>query len=68
MIYITGTCSDYEKRVWKGRGNKRRCVSKKDEMVYIPLIDTIQSLLRRDSIIDEVHMQISVELCIHMEQ
>lgn len=46
-----------ERRVWKGRGSKRRCVTKDDKMMYIPVIDTLQKLLQCDTIFSEVrHM------------
>jgi len=44
-----------EQRVWKGRGLKRRCVVKKDSLVYIPLLNTLQSLLRNKAILAEVN-------------
>ena len=43
-----------ERRQWKGRGSKRRCVIKRDEVMYIPLLDTLQSLLNNESILAEV--------------
>ena len=45
-----------ERRVWKGSGAKRRIVVKNDEMMYIPVLDTLQSLLRCESIYTEVFM------------
>lgn len=42
--------------VWKGRGSKHRCVVKRDEMMYIPLLDTLQSLLNNENVLAEVHM------------
>ena len=45
-----------ERRVWKGRGLKRRCVVKKDSLVYIPLLSTLQSLLRNNAILAEVKL------------
>ena len=43
-----------EHRVWKGRGPKRRCVVKQDRLVYIPLLNTLQSMLRNKAILAEV--------------
>lgn len=43
-----------ERRVWKGSGVKRRCVVKKDEMFYISVTETLQALLQRDNVLEEV--------------
>ena len=43
-----------ERRVWKGKGTKRKCVLKEDHFIYIPILETIQSLLRKDTILSEV--------------
>jgi len=43
-----------ERRVWKGRGTKRMCVSKEDHVFYIPVLETLQSLLRNEAILSEV--------------
>ena len=32
--------------MWKGRGAKRRCVLKEDHVVYIPVLETLQGLLK----------------------
>ena len=40
--------------VWKGTGSKRRCVIRKDEMMYIQLLDSLQSLLRNEVVLTEV--------------
>ena len=45
-----------ERRVWKESGLKRRCVVKKDSLVYIPLLSTLQSLLRNNAILAEVKL------------
>lgn len=34
-----------ERHVWKGTGAKRKCVVKKEELVYIPLLKTLQAYL-----------------------
>ena len=49
-----------ERRVWKGRGHKRRCVVKKDSLVYIPLLHTLQSLLSNKGILAEVRFSVYV--------
>ena len=49
-----------ERRVWKGRGIKRRCIVKRDCAYYIPVLETLQVLLRNEAIIAEVNM-----LCYH---
>ena len=40
-----------ERRVWKGKGTKQKCVLKEDHFIYIyiyiPILETIQSLLRK---------------------
>lgn len=43
-----------ERREWKGSGAKRRIVLKKDEMMYVPILHTLQSLLNHDSVYSEV--------------
>lgn len=44
-----------ERYVWKGSGAKRQYVSTSDEMMYIPLLDTLQSMLKSDDVIAEVN-------------
>ena len=43
-----------EQRVWKGTGSKRRCVLEEDTFMYIPLLNTLETLLQNDSILAEV--------------
>ena len=43
-----------EHRVWKGKGAKRKCVLKKDHLIYVPILETIQCLLRKDCVLSEV--------------
>ena len=43
-----------EWHVWKGRGAKRRCVSKEDHVIYIPVLETLQGLLKNEAILSEV--------------
>jgi len=31
-----------EHRVWKGRGAKRRCISKEDCVMYVPILETLR--------------------------
>ena len=40
----------------KGSGSKRSCVMRDDEMFYIPILDTLQSLLQCDTIFAEVNI------------
>lgn len=42
------------RRVWKGNGSKRRYVEKEDEMVYIPLLESLKSLLQNKQVLSEV--------------
>ena len=37
--------------MWKGRGAKRRCVLKEDHVVYIPVLETLQGLLKNEAIL-----------------
>ena len=43
-----------ERRVWKGKGHKRRCVNKEDQAMYVPILKTLQNLLRNEAIYAEV--------------
>ena len=40
---------------WKGSGLHRKCTLKKDEMMYIPLLKTLECLLKSDTIRNEVY-------------
>ncbi len=53
-----------EKRVWKGRGQKRQCVEVCDTFMYIPLLKTIQVLLQNSSVVAQVCMLKTV--CMHV--
>ena len=46
--------------MWKGSGAKRRYVSKNDEMMYVPLLDTLQNILKSDDMISEVHHNVAL--------
>ena len=50
MEIILGSCS-----VWKGSGTKRRCVVEDDGFMYVPLLQSLQALLRNDAVLTEVH-------------
>ena len=39
---------------WKGEGPTRRSIRKQDEMMYVPILDTLQSLLRSEYLANEV--------------
>ena len=43
-----------ERRVWKGCGAKRRCVVKEDEVFYVPVLETLQNLIKNDAVFAEV--------------
>ena len=43
-----------ERRAWKGVGMKRRCVSKDDQAMYVPVLKTLQSILKNEAICVEV--------------
>lgn len=45
-----------EKRVWKGIGRKRKCISIRDTMMYVPLLETIAILLKNGSIRAQVRL------------
>lgn len=43
-----------QRRCWRGVEPKRKCVMKSDEMMYIPVLETIQRLLNSNNIMMEV--------------
>jgi len=43
-----------ERRVWQGCGVKRKCVTEQDCVMYIPILETIQCLLKNDAVLSEV--------------
>ena len=43
-----------ERHVWKGSGIKRRCITKEDNVFYIPVLETLQSLLNNETVLLEV--------------
>lgn len=43
-----------EHQKWKGAGPTRRSTQKKDEMMYVPVLKTIQHLFKDDNFIAEV--------------
>ena len=43
-----------ERRKWKHSGIKRKCVSKKDYVYYVPVLDTLEALLNNQSLLAEV--------------
>ena len=43
-----------EQRVLKGSGPKRRCVVEKDNLIYVLLLVTLQSLLQNEGVLSEV--------------
>ena len=43
-----------ERHVWKGSGDKRRCVTKADHFMYVPVLKTLESLLKNDAVLSEV--------------
>ena len=40
---------------WKGSGPKRKWILKRDEMMYIPMLETLECLLQSDTVRDQVH-------------
>lgn len=44
-----------EKHTWKGTGRKRKCIKAQDTMMYVPLLDTIQILLKNKAIVTQVY-------------
>ena len=44
----------------------RRSVVKTDEMMYVPILGTIQNLLKRDTIIAEVNIPICFFMLVHI--
>ena len=43
-----------ENREWKGAGSSRRSTVKKEEMMYVPLLDTLQSILSHEDTIEVI--------------
>lgn len=43
-----------DRQVWKGLGSKRRCVLKNDHAIYVPVLKTLQNMLRNEAILAEV--------------
>ena len=39
-----------EERVWRGIGRKRRCMVKKDEAFYVPILRTFANLLNNKTV------------------
>ena len=46
---VLGTC-----RKAKGLGTKRRLVEEEESFMYIPLLETLQTLLKDDTVLTEV--------------
>ena len=42
--------------IYRGRGRKRRHVQINDTMVYVPLLQTLQSMLKDEGIYTEVKL------------
>lgn len=40
----------------KGSGAKRRAVEKQDEMMYVPILETLKVLLENDAVMTEVKL------------
>ena len=43
-----------ERHVWKGSGSSRKLVTKHDTFIYIPVLQTLQTLLNNKAIMSEV--------------
>ena len=39
----------------KGHGRRRRLIEKEEELVYVPLLGTLQTLLKNNEILGEVN-------------
>ena len=37
--------------MWKGCGYKRRCISKEDNLMYVPILDILQCLLKNEAVL-----------------
>ena len=42
--------------MWKGTGSKRRCKSIRDEVMYVPVLETLQNMLKNQTVISEVYI------------
>ena len=47
-----------ERSIWKGKGVKRKCTSKEDCIMYVPLLDTLQVLLKNEAFLFEVSIEL----------
>lgn len=45
---------------WKGCGPKRKHVLKRDEMIYVPLIQTLQQILQSNVVRDQVNKYVNM--------
>ena len=43
-----------KKGAWKGVSAKRRCVAKEDCVMYVPVLQTLEALLKNKVVISEV--------------
>ena len=50
-----------ERRMWRGTGSKRRCKSVKDNVIYIPILDTLQSILKNEVMLSEVRIYVVIQ-------
>lgn len=48
--------------MWKGYGSKGRCISKEDNIMYVPILETIQCLLRNETVLSEVRLS-DIHIC-----
>ena len=47
-----------------GKGAKRRCITKEDDLFYIPILKTLQCLLNNETVLLEVFISY-IFYCIH---
>ena len=42
---------------YRGHGCKRQLVEKRDDFIYVPLLQTLQAMLKNDEILQEVRIK-----------
>ena len=43
-----------QQHVWKGTGVKRKCILKDDDIIYIPVLKTLEGLFQNEAILSKV--------------
>lgn len=49
-----------ETRTQRLAGRKRKVVIKREEVMYVPLLETLQSLLNNKTVFEQVHMHLTL--------